>query len=209
MSKKSRLRALKAKQLREQESFGREEQQEKLQAKNGAQSRSAKKYIKSAKRKEHIAFKVIKVIMLFPYAVNCLFFGLVMVTAILFVGINDIEKTTAYVLLAEIAAVTLGLVFAFFRKYILTFIFSGGGSIMFFYEGVKFVRKIRYYMANYYVPPENAHMDIKYMLFFYPSIIIAVCSAALLTVTAVKAVLKRKREKDEFNNRPTKSIIDQ
>lgn len=208
MSKKSRLRAQKAKQLREKEELERAEQQEKLQARNGVQSKSAKKYIKSAKMKEHIAYKVIKVIMLVPYAVNCLFFGLVMTIAILFVGINDIEKTTAYFLLAEIAAVTVGLVFAFLRKYILTFIFAGGGSIMFFSEGVKFVNKIHYYMQNYYVAPENSKMDIKYMLFFYPSIIIAVCSAALLAMTVFSFMKKRKRAKDEYNDRPTKSIID-
>ncbi len=208
MSKKSRLRAQKAKQLREKEELEREEQQEKLKAKNGAQSKSAKKYIKSAKAKEHIAYKAIKVIMLVPYAVNCLFFGLVMTIAILFVGINDIEKVTAYFLLAEIASVTLGIVFAFLRKYILAFIFAGGGSVMFFSEGVKFVGKIHYYMQNYYVSPENSKMDVKYMLFFYPSIIIAVCAAALLAMKIFAAVRKRKRAKDEYNDRPTKSIID-
>ena len=208
MSKKSRLRAQKAKQLEQLRRLEIEEREEREMAKNGSQSKSAKKYMKSARRKEPKVYLILKLLMLIPYAVNGLFFGCVTILAVLFVGINDIGNSMAYKLMIALAAMTVGIVFEFLRKYILGFVFSGFGSGLFFGVGVSFVRKIQYYMETRYVAPENAKMDIKYMLQFYPIGLIAVFSFALLAISVAEKMIKRKREKDRYNNQPVKSIID-
>lgn len=217
MSKKSRLRALKAKQLEEKRIYEREEQLLAERARSGEESRMPKRYRKAgsaekagkkSRRKEHWIYSAIKLVMLIPYAVNGLFFGLITVIAVTVVGLHGIGNSMAYAILAADALMTFGLVFAFLRKYILSFVFSASGSGLFFGVGVKFVSKIQYYMENYAVPEENKNMDIKYMLYFYPILLVALCSTVLLVMTAAGRILAKKREKERFNNMPVKSIID-
>lgn len=208
MSKKSRLRAAKAKQLEQQRLFEKEEAELEKRAKISSESRAVKKYKKAAVKKEALIFKILKAVMLVPYAVNGLFFGLITVIAVLTIGLNGISDGMAYAILGADAAMTVGIVFTFLQKYIAGFVFSAGGSLLLFGVGVRFVSKIRFYMSNYYVDPENRNMDVKYMLYFYPVLLVAVCSAAMLTVVIVGKIRRRKRERDRFNNSPVKSIID-
>lgn len=208
MSKKSRLRALKAKQLEEKKQLEEQEQLEKEKAKKGARSKAAQKYAKSAGRKEPKIYLILKLLMLVPYAVNCLFFGGITVIAVLFVGLNDIKASMAYEIVAAVAVITAGIVFEFLRKYILGFILCSAGGGVFLGVGVGFVSRIQSYMETNYVPPESANMDIRYMLYFYPSAIIIAASAALVTITLIRSSIKRKREKERYNNLPVKSIID-
>lgn len=208
MSKKSRLRALKAQQIEEQKRLEAEERLERSEAKKGAQSKSAKKYIRSAKRKDPRVYPILKTLMLIPYAVNCIFFGGVTVIAILLQGVNDVEPITAYEILIAIAVIAIGIVFEFLRRYILGFIFCAAGSGMFLSVGAGFVSKIQYYMDNYYIDPSKQKMDIEYMWRFYPAALILAFSAVLMAVTVVRKVMKRRKEKESYNNRPVKSIID-
>lgn len=208
MSKKSRLRALKAQQIEEQKRLEAEEKLEKAEAKKGAQSKSAKKYIRSAKRKEPKVYPILKMLMLIPYAVNCVFFGGVTVIAILLQGVNDVEPITAYEIIIAIAVIALGLVFEFLRRYILGFIFCSAGSGLFLSVGAGFVSKIQYYMDNYYIDPSKQKMDIEYMWRFYPAALILAFSAALMIITVIRKIMKRRKEKERYNNQPVKSIID-
>lgn len=211
MSKKSRLRALKAKQLSAQKEYEQYENELKEQARGGKRSRAAVKYEKKGKkaliRKEPVFAKILRFVMLLPYAVNGLFLGSITVIAILFLDL-DMPDSKAYLILASDVLITSGLIFTFMKKYIPAFGFNAVGTGLFVSVGVSFVTKIQNHMETHHVDPEYANMDVKYMLYFYPMLILGICSAVLFVYKIVTIINRRKRERDRFNNMPVKSIID-
>ncbi|MBP1573538.1 MAG: hypothetical protein J6A55_07020 [Oscillospiraceae bacterium] len=211
MSRKSRLRALKAKQLTAQKEYENYENELKEQAREGKRSRAAVKYEKKGKkellRKEPLFVKALRFVMLLPYAVNGLFLGTITVIAILFLDL-DMPNSKAYFILASDVLLTAGLILTFMKKYIPAFGFNAVGTGLFVSVGVSFVSRIQKHMETHHVDPENANMDVKYMLYFYPMLILGICSAVLLAYTIIKTVNRKKRERERFNNMPVKSIID-
>lgn len=211
MSKKSRLRALKAKQLSEQREYEQFENELKAQAKDGKRSRAALKYEKAGKkalkRKEPVWIKMLKFVMLLPYAANGLFLGGITVIAILFLDL-DMPGSKAYIIIGSMAVLTIGLVLTFLKKYIPAFGPCAVGTGMFVSVGVSFVSRIQDYMQTHHVDADKANMDIKYMLYFYPMLILGICSAVLFVYSIIIRIKRAKRERERFNNQPVKSIID-
>ncbi len=207
MSKKSRLRAQKAKQLIQQKELERQEAEQAIKARTGGKSRSALKYEKQALKKENGLVKALKIIMLLPYLVNGVFLGTITVIAILFLDLN-MPDSKAYLIIGAMVLATIGLVLTFLRKYILAFLPCGIGTGMFVSVGVSFVTRIQNHMENFYVDESMKNMDIKYMLYFYPMLIFGVCSLLLFALKIITLLRDKKREKDRYNNLPVKSIVD-
>ena len=201
MSKKSRLRAEKAKQLEAQRNNELEEIKLK---KNGAkQSKSLKKFVNS----EPTIYRVLKIIMLFPLAVNAIYFGGITVIASL---INEISLSNVKTgcLITGIILLCASVACAFFRKYIISFLFSATGTILYLYTGLSMISYVKDRLENYAVEDKLKNMDTKYELYFLPILVLTACSTALLVVKIVSVAVKKKRRRDEFNNSPVKSIIE-
>ena len=134
MSRKSRLRALKAKQLTAQKEYENYENELKEQAREGKRSRAAVKYEKKGKkellRKEPLFVKALRFVMLLPYAVNGLFLGTITVIAILFLDL-DMPNSKAYFILVSDVLLTAGLILTFMKKYIPAFCFNSVGTGLF------------------------------------------------------------------------------
>ncbi len=207
MSKKSRLRAQKAKELIRKKEAEAYEQEEIRAARNGKRSRAAIKYEKKSLLREPIWKRIAKILMLVPFGVNGLFLGGITVIAILFLNLN-MPDSKAYLIIAGDLLIATGIVLTFMRKYIIAFPFSAVGTGLFVSVGYSFVSKIQSFMKTTYVEPDKQNMDVKYMLYFYPMLILGVLALSLFIAELVKLIRKNKREKERFNNMPVKSIID-
>lgn len=207
MSKKSRLRAQKAKQLLKQKENELYEAEEMIRARNGEKSKSVLKYEKAAASKEKGWMKPLKFIMLLPYLINGVFLGTITVIAILFLDLN-MPDSKAYLIIGAMAFITVGLVLTFLKKYLAAFLPCAVGTGMFVSVGYSFVSYIQDYMSTHHVDPDMQNMDIKYMLYFYPMLLLGICSLVLFVARIIIIAKEHKRETEKYNNLPVKSIID-
>ena len=195
MSKKDRLKAQKEKQdrLRKEEEL--EEQREREEARE-RQSRSAKKMMKK------------KLLMIVPFAYSGFFYGGVTIVGIMGKYIEPVPpKWVLWAMAAGVVVMFAGILFAFFKKYIVSFILSLGGMISFLKAGGYLIKRIQDKLSNSAVDQSLQNMDKEYMWRFYPIIGVAVISATLLICTIIRKLIERKRLQRERDNAPVESII--
>lgn len=207
MSKKEKLKAQKEKQTIRQKELEEEERLEKLEAKE-KQSKAAAKMLKKSKR-EPVICLVLKILMLIPYGYSVFFYGGVTVTGIFLKYIEPVPpKWVAYVMIAGAVLIGAGIIFSFFKKYIVSFILLCGGTFSFLKGGFYMINKIRSKLENSAVEPSLEHMDKEYMRYYYPAASIAVIALILLIIALFRKARNQKRIQHEKDTAPVKSIIE-
>ncbi|WP_302211077.1 hypothetical protein [uncultured Ruminococcus sp.] len=212
MSKKDRLKAQKEKQDRLKKEAELEEQREREEARE-KQSRSAKKMMKKAKRVkpngEPVYYLILKLIMIVPFAYSGFFYGGVTIVGIIGKYIEPVPpKWVLWAMAAGIVAMFAGILFAFFKKYIVSFVLSVGGTVSFLKAGGYLIKRIQDKLSTTAVDQSLQNMDKEYMWRFYPIIGVAVISTVLLICTVIRKLMERKRFQRERDNAPVESIID-
>lgn len=212
MSKKDRLKAQKEKQDRLKKEAELEEQREREEARE-KQSRSAKKMMKKAKRVkpngEPVYYLILKLIMIVPFAYSGFFYGGVTIVGIIGKYIEPVPpKWVLWAMAAGIVAMFAGILFAFFKKYIVSFVLSVGGTVSFFKAGGYLIKRIQDKLSTTAVDQSLQNMDKEYMWRFYPIVGVAVISTVLLICTVIRKLMERKRLQRERDNAPVESIID-
>ncbi len=212
MSKKDRLKAQKEKQDRLKKEAELEEQREREEARE-KQSRSAKKMMKKAKRVkpngEPVYYLILKLIMIVPFAYSGFFYGGVTIVGIIGKYIEPVPpKWVLWAMAAGIVAMFAGILFAFFKKYIVSFVLSVGGTVSFLKAGGYLIKRIQDKLSTTAVDQSLQNMDKEYMWRFYPIVGVAVISTVLLICTVIRKLMERKRLQRERDNAPVESIID-
>lgn len=212
MSKKDRLKAQKEKQDRLKKEAELEEQREREEARE-KQSRSAKKMMKKAKRVkpngEPVYYLILKLIMIVPFAYSGFFYGGVTIVGIIGKYIEPVPpKWVLWAMAAGIVAMFAGILFAFFKKYIVSFVLSVGGTVSFLKAGGYLIKRIQDKLSTTAVDQSLQNMDKEYMWRFYPIIGVAVISTVLLICTVIRNLMERRRLQRERDNAPVESIID-
>lgn len=212
MSKKDRLKAQKEKQDRLKKEAELEEQREREEARE-KQSRSAKKMMKKAKRVkpngEPVYYLILKLIMIVPFAYSGFFYGGVTIVGIIGKYIEPVPpKWVLWAMAAGIVAMFAGILFAFFKKYIVSFILSVGGTVSFLKAGGYLIKRIQDKLNTTAVDQSLQNMDKEYMWRFYPIVGVAVISTVLLICTVIRKLMERRRLQRERDNAPVESIID-
>lgn len=212
MSKKDRLKAQKEKQDRLKKEAELEEQREREEARE-KQSRSAKKMMKKAKRVkpngEPVYYLILKLIMIVPFAYSGFFYGGVTIVGIIGKYIEPVPpKWVLWAMATGIVAMFVGILFAFFKKYIVSFILSVGGTVSFLKAGGYLIKRIQDKLSTTAVDQSLQNMDKEYMWRFYPIIGVAVISTVLLICTVIRKLMERRRLQRERDNAPVESIID-
>lgn len=212
MSKKDRLKAQKEKQDRLKKEAELEEQREREEARE-KQSRSAKKMMKKAKRVkpngEPVYYLILKLIMIVPFAYSGFFYGGVTIVGIIGKYIEPVPpKWVLWAMAAGIVAMFAGILFAFFKKYIVSFILSVGGTVSFLKAGGYLIKRIQDKLSTTAVDQSLQNMDKEYMWRFYPIIGVAAISTVLLICTVIRKLMERRRLQRERDNAPVESIID-
>lgn len=212
MSKKDRLKAQKEKQDRLKKEAELEEQREREEARE-KQSRSSKKMMKKAKRVkpngEPVYYLILKLIMIVPFAYSGFFYGGVTIVGIIGKYIEPVPpKWVLWAMAAGIVAMFAGILFAFFKKYIVSFVLSVGGTVSFLKAGGYLIKRIQDKLSTTAVDQSLQNMDKEYMWRFYPIIGVAVISTVLLICTVIRKLMERKRLQRERDNAPVESIID-
>lgn len=212
MSKKDRLKAQKEKQDRLKKEAELEEQREREEARE-KQSRSAKKMMKKAKRVkpngEPVYYLILKLIMIVPFAYSGFFYGGVTIVGIIGKYIEPVPpKWVLWAMAAGIVAMFAGILFAFFKKYIVSFVLSVGGTVSFLKAGGYLIKRIQDKLSTTAVDQSLQNMDKEYMWRFYPIVGVAVISTVLLICTVIRNLMERRRLQRERDNAPVESIID-
>lgn len=212
MSKKDRLKAQKEKQDRLKKEAELEEQREREEARE-KQSRSAKKMMKKAKRVkpngEPVYYLILKLIMIVPFAYSGFFYGGVTIVGIIGKYIEPVPpKWVLWAMAAGIVAMFAGILSAFFKKYIVSFVLSVGGTVSFLKAGGYLIKRIQDKLSTTAVDQSLQNMDKEYMWRFYPIVGVAVISTVLLICTVIRKLMERKRLQRERDNAPVESIID-
>lgn len=212
MSKKDRLKAQKEKQDRLKKEAELEEQREREEARE-KQSRSAKKMMKKAKRVkpngEPVYYLILKLIMIVPFAYSGFFYGGVTIVGIIGKYIDPVPpKWVLWAMAAGIVAMFAGILFAFFKKYIVSFVLSVGGTVSFLKAGGYLIKRIQDKLSTTAVDQSLQNMDKEYMWRFYPIVGVAVISTVLLICTVIRKLMERRRLQRERDNAPVESIID-
>lgn len=208
MSKKDRLKREKEKQLLAKK---KEEVRELERKENFKESKAVKKYKKKKDDvPEHQFFLVSKLLMLVPFGWSS-FWGGVMSIAILMELANEYEFTefsrkTALLIILGIAVMAGALVLEFMKKYIVGFVVSLGGVILYLKGVNQFINPIDTYLETHIVKNLEGYTHL-WKVRCYPVAAFAVISLVILGVSlSIKYVQKRKLQK-KLDNAPVKSIV--
>lgn len=211
MSKKSRLQKEKKPQSESRRLLPLEELDE-LEEKDKArhkQSRSARKLRRSAKRGYSNAVAVLfTVVMLGAFWYWGFYYGGMSIVGDLRGLAENIPEHTGELFIIADAAMLLGIILSFSKRYIAQGFFTVGGSLLFLYTGHRIVADIRERMEKYGTTPDIADMDKQYMGYYYPIAIVTAIGAGIMIYGLVKHYGKKRREKIQRDNAPVKSIID-
>lgn len=169
---------------------------------------------KASKRfmnKEPLLFMLIKLIMLASFFYSGFFYGGVTVVGVYTGAMTVTEKGaltlgSANVMLIGILLMLIGLVLVFLKRYIVSFILSISGVLLFLY--VAYERVIKF-AAGRVSASGDLNPQTKYMLWYYPIAVFAAGAFAFLIIKIVMTVMKNKRIRKIKDNAPTKSIIDE
>lgn len=168
--------------------------------------------MKKAKRTkpngEPVYYLILKLLMIVPFAYSGFFYGGVTIVGIMGKYIEPVPpKWVLWAMAAGVVVMFAGILFAFFKKYIVSFILSLGGMISFLKAGGYLIKRIQDKLSNSAVDQSLQNMDKEYMWRFYPIIGVAVISALLLICTIIRKLIERKRLQRERDNAPVESII--
>lgn len=192
MSKRNRLDRLKAAEKEKQAAL--------------LNSKAAQKYMK----KEPFIYLLLKLVMLASFLYSGLFYGGVTVVGVYTGAMTVTEEgalttASANVMLVGILFMVLGLVFAFLKKYIVSFMASFLGTLLYLY--VAYDRVIKF-AANRVSASGEIDLDNKYKIWYYPIAVFALISLLLMIISIVKKIKKRKQDKNIRDNAPVKSIVE-
>lgn len=153
--------------------------------------------MKKAKRTkpngEPVYYLILKLLMIVPFAYSGFFYGGVTIVGIMGKYIEPVPpKWVLWAMAAGVVVMFAGILFAFFKKYIVSFILSLGGMISFLKAGGYLIKRIQDKLSNSAVDQSLQNMDKEYMWRFYPIIGVAVISAALLICTIIRKLIERK-----------------
>lgn len=153
--------------------------------------------MKKAKRTkpngEPVYYLILKLLMIVPFAYSGFFYGGVTIVGIMGKYIEPVPpKWVLWAMAAGVVVMFAGILFAFFKKYIVSFILSLGGMISFLKAGGYLIKRIQDKLSNSAVDQSLQNMDKEYMWRFYPIIGVAVISATLLICTIIRKLIERK-----------------
>lgn len=212
MSKKDRLKAQKAKQDILQKELEEQERLEKEEAKY-KQSKTAKKLRKKAKRdkagREPVICLILKLLMIIPFGYSGFFYGGVLVVGVFGKYIEPLPpKWVGWCALAGAVLILAGILLSFFKKYVVSFIVTVGGTGVFLKAGSYMINHIQDRLDKVYVEESLQQMDRQYMGYYYPIIITAGISLILLVINIIRRILKKKKIQYEKDTAPVKSIVE-
>ena len=169
-------------------------------------SKASKKFMK----KEPLPLLIIKIIMLASFLYSGFFYGGVTVVGVYTGAMTVTEKGaltlgSANAMLIGILLMLAGLILAFFKRHIISFIASISGTLIYLY--VAYERVIKF-AAQRVSASGDLNPQTKYMLWYYPIAAFAAGSLALLTVSIVIGVNKKRKARKMRDNAPVKSIIE-
>ena len=169
-------------------------------------SKAAQKYMK----KEPVIYLLLKLVMLASFLYSGLFYGGVTVVGVYTGAMTVTEEgalttASANVMLVGILLMVLGLVFAFCKKYILSFISSLSGTVLYLY--VAYERVIKF-AADRVTSSGEIDLDNKYKIWYYPIAVFVLMAFALMVISIVKRAVKRNQDKKIRDNAPVKSIVE-
>lgn len=207
MSKKDRLKAQSEKQRRLKKEIEREER---LEHQNVGESKSAAKLRRQARKFDSAVTLIIKILMMLPFGWSAFFYGGIFIIGIATGEMEGVPKRIAVYLGAGSLLCFIGLLLAFFSKYIVQFAFAAAGTLSFMYGAQYIINSTQQKLADHYVTDAEIQvLDKTYMGYFYPLFSFALLSAVLLTMTIVKSIKKKRREQLEKDNAPVKSIVEE
>lgn len=169
-------------------------------------SKAAQKYMK----KEPFVYLLLKLVMLASFLYSGLFYGGVTVVGVYTGAMTVTEEgalttASANVMLVGILLMVLGLVFVFFKKYILSFTASFLGTVLYLY--VAYERVIKF-AAGRVTESGEIDLDNKYKIWYYPIAVFVFVSLLLMVISIVKKLKKKKEAKRIRDNAPVKSIVE-
>lgn len=214
MSKKEKLRAQKEKQdklMHEQEL----QEQREIEAARSGMSKSAEKFIKKAKKERKSSYEgkaliILKLLMLIPLAYSGIFYCAVTVAGVATGYMSEMPKWIGAVMGVGSLIIIAGVLFAFFKKYIVSFVTVLVGTVFYMRGAMYIINKISDKLENYSgANPELMDMDKDYMLYYYPILIVTLMSLIMAVITVIKKIKKKKRLQNERDNAPVKSIVEE
>lgn len=179
---------------------------EKEKALHELNSKASEKFMK----KEPLPILLIKIVMLASFLYSGFFYGGVTVVGVYTGAMTVTEKGaltlgSANAMLAGILIMLLGLMIAFFKKYIISFLASVGGALIYLY--VAYERVIKF-ASGRVSASGDVNPQTKYMLWYYPIAVFAAGSFVLLTVSVIMKIKKKRRLREMRDNAPVKSIVE-
>ena len=102
----------------------------------------------------------------------------------------------------------MGIIFAFFKKYIVSFVLTLGGTIPFMKSALYMIHKIQDALNTKSVETELQKMDREYMMYYYPIMIVAAIGFVLLIDSIIRKIIQKKKLQHEKDTAPVKSIIE-
>ncbi|MBR1764154.1 MAG: hypothetical protein IJ746_02045 [Ruminococcus sp.] len=207
MSKSDRLKKQSQKQLEE---IKKREQEEKAEREKPAEeSRSAKKLRRQAKKLDSAASLVLKFLMLVPFLWSGLYYGGIFIVGITMEQMDDMPKRTALWLGIGLVFFVAGIILAFLSKYPAQLGAVLVGTAFFMTGAAKIVGKARERVGDGIgLTQEQQNLPTKWSRGLYPILGMTAISAVLFLIWLVKLIRKRRRQQQERDNAPVKSIID-
>ncbi|MDE6148496.1 MAG: hypothetical protein K2F81_00150 [Ruminococcus sp.] len=214
MSKKEKLRVQKEKQDKLMQEMELQEQRE-IEAARSGMSKSAERFIKKAKKERKNGYEgkvlmLLKLLMLIPLAYSGIFYCAVTVAGIATGYMSEMPKWVGAVMGIGSLIIIAGVLFAFFKKYIISFIAVLAGTVFYMRGAMYIIDNISDKLKNYSgANPDLMDMDKDYMLYYYPIMIVTLFSFIMAIISIVKKIKKKKRLQSERDNAPVKSIIEE
>lgn len=205
-SKKERLKEQSLKQIERKKEIEKQEQELKEEASSKDDlSLSSVKLLK----KEPIYCLLLKLIAVGVYVYSCFFYGGVTIIGILGGHVDNVEHKYAYFMLIGVILLLAALLLMFFRKYEISFAINIAGTILYMKTAVFLVEKVRKLLdENYITDAEILHLDKTYMRRHYPEIAFLGLGLILLAISLIRRYIKYRKLRNERDNAPVKSIID-
>jgi hypothetical protein len=208
MSKKSRLKKQSEKQLEMKRLADLEELEAEEEAKH-RESKGARKLRRRAKRGySKIWFVLMKILMLAAFLWSGFFYGGVMVVGAFSNIAEFIPKSTAIMILIGDALMVVCIVLAILKKHRIQAFFGIPGSLVYLYAAQKIISDIQTRLEEVYVDSSETAMDVQYMRYFYPILVLTLFSLVLFIIAVVQAIKRRRKAKIERDNAPVASIIE-
>ncbi|MCD8094703.1 MAG: hypothetical protein LUE12_01035 [Ruminococcus sp.] len=181
---------------------------EEMEAAKHGESKGAKKLRRKAKRGYTGAFIVLFIIiMTAAFCYSGFFYGGVTMVGS-FGGYAELiaRKTAALMGIGDVIML-VGIVLCMCKKYILQAPFCLIGAAVYMYSAYKIVSDIQQRMETVYLGEDLEDMDIQYMLYYYPILLVALFSLVLLGIAIVRIIRRKRKEKIERDNAPVESIV--